>query len=324
MKTPKTKLTSRKAKEKAFKFVTSIIRWVFLLSISYILLYPMLYMISSAIRGAQDFVDPTVIWVPKNFSLNNFVVAFKALDYLNTFWTTFKIEIISAFIEIVMCSITAYGLARFEFKEKKLLMGMLIVTILIPTQMIMVPLMVDMRYLDVFGILGFIGDLVGAELRPNLLNTPWAFYLPSIFAVGLKAGLFTYMYVQFFKGLPKELEEAASIDGAGPLKTFLTIVVPSSGTIFLTVTIFSVIWHWNDTYLSSLFMSDNYPLSVQLSRIFTILESGVEGVKYGKYNRATIGIVMAACFLVILPMLLMYCILQKQFIKSIDRVGIVG
>lgn len=324
MNIPKSKLISRKTKEGVTKFVVGIIRWVFLLSISYILLYPMLYMLSSAFRAPEDFIDPTVVWVSKNFSVKNFVIAFKALDYLKTFWSTFKIEIVSAFIEIVMCSITAYGLARFDFKEKKLLMGMLIATILIPTQMIMVPLMVNMRYLDVFGILGAISKLVGTELRPNLLNTPWAFYLPSIFAVGLKAGLFTYMYVQFFKGLPKELEEAASIDGAGPVKTFLTIVVPSSGTIFLTVTIFSIIWHWNDTYLSSLFLSGDYPLSVQLSRIFIILETGIEGVKYGKYTRSTIGIVMAACLLVILPMLIMYCILQKRFIKSIDRVGIVG
>ena len=324
MNIPKSKLLSRKTREGVTKFVVGIIRWVFLLSISYILLYPMLYMLSSAFRAPEDFIDPTVVWVSKNFSVKNFVIAFKALDYLKTFWSTFKIEIVSAFIEIVMCSITAYGLARFDFKEKKLLMGMLIATILIPTQMIMVPLMVNMRYLDVFGILGAISKLVGTELRPNLLNTPWAFYLPSIFAVGLKAGLFTYMYVQFFKGLPKELEEAASIDGAGPVKTFLTIVVPSSGTIFLTVTIFSIIWHWNDTYLSSLFLSGDYPLSVQLSRIFTILGTGIDGVRYGQYNRSTIGIVMAACLLVILPMLIMYCILQKRFIKSIDRVGIVG
>lgn len=324
MNIPKSKLLSRKTREGVTKFVVGIIRWVFLLSISYILLYPMLYMLSSAFRAPEDFIDPTVVWVSKNFSVKNFVIAFKALDYLKTFWSTFKIEIVSAFIEIVMCSITAYGLARFDFKEKKLLMGMLIATILIPTQMIMVPLMVNMRYLDVFGILGAISKLVGTELRPNLLNTPWAFYLPSIFAVGLKAGLFTYMYVQFFKGLPKELEEAASIDGAGPVKTFLTIVVPSSGTIFLTVTIFSIIWHWNDTYLSSLFLSGDYPLSVQLSRIFTILGTGIDGVQYGKYTRSTIGIVMAACLLVILPMLIMYCILQKRFIKSIDRVGIVG
>ena len=125
MNIPKSKLLSRKTREGVTKFVVGIIRWVFLLSISYILLYPMLYMLSSAFRAPEDFIDPTVVWVSKNFSVKNFVIAFKALDYLKTFWSTFKIEIISAFIEIVMCSITAYGLARFDFKEKKLLMGIL-------------------------------------------------------------------------------------------------------------------------------------------------------------------------------------------------------
>ena len=305
-------VAARKTGAVAIKIITPIVRWVFLLAVGYILLYPLIYMITTSFRAPDDFVDPTVIWVSKNFSIVNITQAWEKLKYLESFWNTFRIEIISALIEVVMCSITAYGLARFEFKEKKLLMGMLIVTILIPTQMIMIPLMTNMRYMDVFGILGLIGDLVGAELRPNLLNTPWAFYIPSLFAVGLKAGLFTYMYVQFFKGLPKELEEAASIDGAGPIKTFLMIVVPSSGVIFLTVTIFSVIWHWNDTYLANMFLSKGYPLSIQLS-LMTI-----------DFDPRKVGIVLAACLLVILPVLLMYCILQKQFIKSIDRVGIVG
>ncbi len=324
MKIPKTKLTSRKAKEYSFKVIVPIVRWVFILSISYILLYPMFYMLAQSFKGSGDFVDPTVVWIPKHFSLQNFEIAFKALDYLTGLWNTFKIELISAFIEIVMCAITAYGLARFEFKEKKLLMGILLVTILIPTQMIMIPLKVSMRSMDVFGILGLVNKAVGIDIRPNLLDTPFAFYIPSLFAVGLKAGLFTYMYVQFFKGLPKELEEAASIDGAGPIKTFITIVVPSSGTIFLTVTIFSVIWHWNDTYLAAMFLSENYPLSVALSRIFEILGVGIDNITYGPTAPQTVGIVMAGCLLVILPMLIMYCILQKQFIKSIDRVGIVG
>lgn len=314
------KNAARKAGEIAKKIIVPIVRWVFLLSISYILLYPLFYMLTSAFRASEDFVDSTVVWVSKNYSIENFKIAWKALDYVKSFWNTFKVEIISAFIEIVMCSITAYGLARFEFKEKKFLTFVLIVTILIPTQMMMIPLMINMRYFDVLGILGLISKAVGTELRPNLLNSPLAFYLPSLFAVGLKAGLFTFMYVQFFKGMPKELEEAASIDGAGPIKTFVTIVVPSSGTIFLTVTIFSVIWHWNDTYLSSLFLSKNYPLSVLLSRIYTT----VDGMGYGQYSRSTIGIVMAACVLTILPVLIMYCVLQKRFIKSIDRVGIVG
>lgn len=318
LKIKKPKITARKAGELGFKIVTPIARWIFILAISYILLYPLFYMVSVSVKAPMDFVDTTVIWVPKNFAFTNIIKAFNALDYVKGFMSTISVEIVSALIEVASCAITAYGLARFEFKEKKILTFILILTILVPIPMIITPLAVRMRYLDVFGILGLIGEIIGTDIRPNLLNTPWAFYIPSIFAVGLKAGLFTYMYIQFFKGLPKELEEAASIDGAGPVKTFLTIVVPSSGTIFLTVTIFSIIWHWNDTFLSTMFLSKDYPLSVRLSRITSVKEVS------NAYDPKTVGVIMAACLLVILPMLILYCILQKQFIKSIDRVGIVG
>ncbi len=311
------KINARKLGKTGARVVIPIVRWVFLLSISYILLYPLFYMISTSVRAPMDFVDTTVMWVPKNFSFYNITRAFDLLDYPKSLLSTLKVEIISAFIEVATCSITAYGLARFEFKEKKILTLILMLTILIPTPMIIIPLTVSMRYLDFFGILGLIGELIGHNIRPNLLNTVWSFYIPSIFSVGLKAGLFIYMYVQFFKGLPKELEEAASIDGAGPIKTFLTIVVPSSGTIFLTVIIFSIIWHWNDTYLSVMFLSKNFPLSVALANITTKMNDIL-------FEPRAVGILMAACLLVILPVLIVYCILQKRFIKSIDRVGIVG
>ncbi len=307
-----TSRATRAAGDAVLKVIIAIVRWVFLLSISYILLYPLVYMISTSVRSPMDFYDPTVIWVPKNFSFENLITAWEKLDYPVNFLNTIVYEIISALIQVVTCAIAAYGLARFEFKGKNVLMFILILTILIPDTMIIIPKMTNMRFMDFFGILGGIEKLTGVDLRPNLLNTPWAFYLPSLLGVGLKSGLFIYMYVQFFKGLPKELEEAASIDGAGPIKTFVTIVVPSSGVIFLTVTIFSVIWHWNDTYNAIMFLSRNYPLSVVLNN----MESS--------YDPKRIGVLMAACLLVILPPLIMYCILQKQFIKSIDRVGIVG
>ncbi len=316
----KNKIVSLKARNAAIGVIVSVARWLFLIAVGYVILYPLIYMLTTSFRARGDFSDITVIWVSKNFSVENFAVAFKALNYLKTFWDTFRTEIVAALIEVVTCSITAYGLSRFEFKEKKILTFLLIATILIPTQMLMIPNMMNMRYFDCLGILKFLGGLIGVELRPNLLNTVWAFYLPSIFSVGLKAGLFTFIYVQFFKGMPKELEEAASIDGAGPIKTFVTIVVPSSGVAFLTVTIFSIIWHWNDSYLSALYLSKDYPISVSLTRIY----SAVNSLGYGDLDLATTGPVMAACLLTIFPVLLMYCILQKQFIKSIDRVGIVG
>lgn len=316
----KKEISPLKVKRTAAAIIVPIIRWVFLIAVGYIIIYPLLYMIAASFRPLAEFDDPTVVWISKHFTTENFVMAWNAIKYPIGLLNTFKTEIIAGLIEVVSCSVIAYGLARFEFKEKKILMFFLILTILIPTQMLMIPLMLNMRYFDFLGILKFVGDLIGTELRPNLLNTVWAFYLPSLLAVGLKAGLFTFIFVQFYKGMPKELEEAASIDGAGPIKTFLSIVVPSSGVVFLTVTIFSIIWHWNDTYLCGMYFTNSEMLSVNLSKIYDTIGN------YGAHpNSAGVaGPVMAACLMVIAPVLIMYCILQKQFIKSIDRVGIVG
>lgn len=113
---------------------------------------------------------------------------------------------------------------------------------MVPAPMIIIPLVINFSKMDVLGILGLFQDVSGIDLRPNLLGTELTFYLPSLFAVGLRSGILIYIYIQFFKGLPSELEEAAWIDGAGPIRTFVSIAVPSSGVVILTVTIFSLIW----------------------------------------------------------------------------------
>ena len=184
--------------------------------------------------------------------------------------------------------------------------------------MIVVPSYLNFRHMDALGLLQGIGSLVGAELRPNLLDTPMTFWLPSLFGVGLRSGLFIYIYRQFFKGLPGELEEAAWIDGAGPWRTFLQIVLPSSGVAILTIVIFSLVWHWNDYYQSVMYFNENFSLAVVLAQ----LES--ELVAAGLNQDVNVCVRMAGCLLFVLPMLVVYLFLQKYFIKSIDRVGIVG
>ena len=300
--------------------VVSLMRYIFLISVSYVVLYPLFYMISVSLKSEVDSMDASVIWVPKHFSIENFETAFEAMKYVKSFLSTLVIEVFSAAIEVFSCAFVAYGFARFQFKEKKLLEGILLLTILIPIPMIIIPLMVNFKQTDFFGILGLIGNFLGKEIRPNLLNTPFTFYIPSIFAVGLRSGILIYIYIQFFKGLPKELEEAAWIDGAGPFKTFFRIALPSSGVVILTVSIFALIWHWNDFYMASMLMSKNLPLAVALSQIRETLEV----MRIFHDNPRISSIVMAGCTMYIAPMLVVYLIIQRKFIASIDRVGIVG
>ena len=248
-------------------FIAFLVRAAVIIPVMYVILYPLFTMVSTSLQSQYQALDPSVVWIPKLITDENYKKAMLALDFSHSFLRSIEVNVLSAIIEVATCAVTAYGFARFKFKFKGLLMGLLILSIIVPQEMIAVPTYLQLRYADILGILGFLGKLIGTELRPSLINTPWSFWIPSILSVGLRSGLFIFIYMQFYKGLPKELEEAAYIDGAGPFKTFLKIIVPSSGTAIVTVTIFSVIWHWNEYYLSSIYFSSNFPLAVKLATI---------------------------------------------------------
>lgn len=306
--------------QKVFRIAAGVFLLLFLLAVSYIILFPVFRMISDAFTPESDALDPSVVWLPKHPTWENFKTVYSMLHMPGSFFYTLLFQMVSALLEVAICSVTAYGLARFQFKEKKLLEFILLLTILVPLPMIIIPMTMNYSHLDLFGILRMIGEAIGKEIRPNLLNSVLAFWLPSILGVGLQSGILIYIYRQFFRNIPHELEEAASIDGAGPLRTFLGIVVPSSGVVFLTVTIFAVIWHWNDAYMPMMFLTENYPFSIAVTMISTELVLD-DMLSYGAQAN---GIIMAGCTIFITPMFILYMILQKKFIKSIDRVGIVG
>lgn len=311
----KSKLQNIARHKKTKEWLVAPFRYFFLIAIGYIVLFQVFYMISYAFRPSSEMMDASVVWIPRHPTFDRFVEAFESLKYFETLWNTISVQVVSGLLEVATCAVVAYGFARFNFPFKGVLFALVLLTIVVPPTMISVPLFLNYAYFDIFGILGAISKAVGTELRPNLIDSGWVFWLPSLFASGLRSGLFIFIYRQFFKGLPYELEEAASIDGAGPVKTFLHIIVPSSGVAILTVAIFSVVWHWNENDLSMLYFNNNFPLSVRLSIITTQMASGATNDR---------GFTMAACLIFVLPVLIMYIILQRKFIQSIDRVGIVG
>ena len=310
-----------KRKVKGLKSVLySIFRLIILLAVSYIIIYPLLYMLSSALKTASAFQDPGVLWIPKVLTSANFKNAIEAMNFKNALFSTLRLEVVSAVIETAACAVTAYGLARFNFPGKKLITVMLVFLIVVPSQMLVIPMTVNFSQLDFFGILKALGTVTGKELRPNILETSWCFYLPSLFSVGLRSGILIYIYHQFFLGLPKELEEAAWIDGSAPPRTFLCIALPSSTVAVITVFVLSLVWHWNDYYLAVMYTSENFPLAVSLASLPQKLS--LLGIWPGNILNTT-G-VMAGCVMFVTPILLFYLILQRKFIKSIDRVGITG
>ena len=300
-----------------------VFRMVLLVSIGFVIIYPLIYMIVTSLVSRNGFFNSTRVWIPEAISpVFNYKTAAELLDYVNSLWATVRYEMVSALIEVCACCVTAYGFARFKFKFKGVLIGVLFLTILVPDMMVLIPRMANYSQMDILGIFGLLDKLTGIDLRPNILGTEAAFYLPSLFSMGLRSGIMIFIYMQFFASFPKELEEAAWIDGAGPIKTFLKIAVPSSGVAITTVLVFSLIWHWNDYLLCSMYLNKEYPLAMQLNLLPTNLTT--MGYYLNPETPETLAFQMAGCVLFVTPMLIIYMILQRKFIESIDRVGITG
>lgn len=305
------------------KIISYFFRYAFFLSLSYILIYPFIYILVNSLKDLSNAYDATVTWVPKYLYFGNFVDAFKVFDVKNTLSRTLIYEIAASLIQFCSCAVAAYGLARFELKGKTLMSILMIINILVPSMMIIIPSYVNYSHMDFLGILGLISKIIGKDIRPNLIGTPMVFYLPSLLGVGLKGGLFIYIYSQFFKGLPKELEEAAWIDGAGAWKTFLKIVVPSSSSATITVLLFSVVWHWNDYYLAQMYMSEP-TFSVAINNFSESSITDALGLSVEMARYLNVPMILSGCLLFLLPMLIFYLIIQKRFMASIATSGIVG
>jgi len=314
----------KRLEKSAYSWLFSLFRIIILLSVGFIIIYPLFYMIVVSLQSKYAFLNSTRVWIPTDFAIvKNYKVALDCLEYATSVLSTLKNEIVAAIIQVATCAVAAYGFARFDFRGKRIMTAILFMTILVPDMVLLIPKTVNFSQLDFLGVLGLLNKLTGLDLRPNVLNSTGPFWLPAVFGVGLRSGILIYIYIQFFRGLPRELEEAAWVDGAGPIRTFLSIAIPSSGVVILTVTVFSLIWHWNDVLLSSMYLTKEYPLSIMLQNIDTALSQKYH-VAVSAQHPDAMAYLMASCLLYIAPMLIFYMIVQRWFIESIDRVGITG
>ncbi len=280
-----------------------------LICIGFIYLYPMLYMLSTSFMNRDDLLDTSVKWLPSTLYLQNYVDAAKSMDFWMSLAKGILIAGLPTLCNLFICMVVGYGFARYDFKGKKIMMGILIFSYILPSQVTMIPTYVLYN-------------------KMGILGTIWTFVLPAILGNGLNAPIFILIFYQFFRQVPKVLMEAAAIDGAGHFKAFFRIAVPSAVPAIVTVVLFSFVWYWNESYLTELYVQGLASKSiwtnlvVQLKNFDSAFESkAVTGDMATSLNES---VRMAATSLSILPLLLMYLVLQKQFVESIDRAGITG
>lgn len=298
------------------KFILGLFKLVILVGVSYVILGPIIGIISHSFFSDADNYNPMVYLIPQEPTMFRYEMAIKYLNYGKTVTQSLLYSISLMLIQVIICSMVGYGFARFKFPLKNVLFACVVVMIVIPTHTIMLPLYMTFSKFDIFGIIKLIkGSAV------NLLATPVPMYIMTLFGCGLRSGLYIYIFNQFFRGLPKEIEEAAFVDGAGMWYTYFRIMLVNAMPSVITVAIFSMVWQYNDTFYSSLFAISNKTfVSTRISTI-TANISNVEKILDPNILQLFLD---AGIVLVMLPVIIVYVALQKQFIEGVERSGIVG
>lgn len=317
-------LKSFKKNNKLGILSASLVRYAFLISMSFTLLYPLLYMVTMAFRPMEDLKDPTIVWLNSNWTLENIKTMWEYMDLKNVLINSIFISFGSAALSTAACAVTGYGLARFQFAEKKLWMGVLILTIVVPSSVLTVASYIEMKDFSVFGITNLIELITGSNIEIKLLDTHFVFFLPAMFGAGISSGIFILVFYQFFNGLPKELEDAAYVDGAGPFKTFMKIAVPNMIPATVVVFLLSTVWYWNDRQISSNFTIELKTVSNRLTYVYSDMTK-LLGVAsgHGAYNEDVV-LIQAAMLIAVIPMIILFAVSQKGFMKNVASVGIVG
>ena len=288
--------------KKSKNLLMTILQIILIVGIAYVILSPVIGIVAQSFFSDADSANPMVFTIPMNPTWERYVGAWTELHYLPTLASTLLYTIGNTLFQVVICSMVGYGFARFEFPLKKLLFGCVVVMIVVPSHTIMLPQYMTFRSME-------------------LMRDMTPMFILSIFGVGLRSGLYVYIFNQFFRGLPKEIEEAAFVDGAGTWYTYFRIMLINAMPAVITVTVFSLVWQYNDMFYAKLFQIPNSQL---LARQLSTLQSNI-GANLKIMNvRIQKLYVNAGVVLVMLPILLIYLVLQKRFVEGVERSGIVG
>ena len=282
---------------KAVNIISKFAIYFVLICIGFIFLEP--------IMSAKDLIDPSITWIAKHATLDNFKNAIGTLDIptsiLNSIWYSALLAIAQTFVSAT----TGFALSRYTFRGRNFWFVMLIIAFILPVPLLTVPRI--MMFSTAESILGF-----------KLINTVVPQFLLALLGQGTYSTMLVLIFYNFFNMIPKSLDEAAMIDGAGSLKVFYHVAIRLSISTILVVFLFSFVFNWNETYTTNILTGDALEL---LPGRLSLFDNGSTSNAVSELNEA---IKMAATLIAIAPLLVLYACVQRQFIEGIENTGITG
>ncbi|MBO6008276.1 MAG: carbohydrate ABC transporter permease [Lachnospiraceae bacterium] len=314
------KMSALRKKMIATNAFISFVRFIILFGLCFIIIQPILNKISVSFRTEGDLYDPVVINIPAHFTTANYQLSAKLMNYKLAFKNSMITSLTIGLLQVAVCTLVGYGFARYEFPFKKFWFGCVLLMIIIPPQIMSTSLYLHFKFFDFLGIAKLVtGNTI------NLRGSVLPYYLLSAGCMGLKNGLYIYLIRQFFRNIPKELEEAAYVDGAGTLKTFVIIMLPDAKPILVSCFLFSFVWQWTDGFYSRMFLGNLKLVSTSLSSIaddlstYIASQTGVQTTVSVAYSNC---ILSTGKLMIILPLIFLYLFAQKGFVESLSSTGI--
>ncbi len=339
-----------------------IVMYLLVIGLAFVFVYPFLYMIVNSLMSNSDLNSSSVNWIPTELKFENFSVALDLINGKKTAEKTFEqfltetleadpdvsqfkvridyvirairiwftdrkyivnstfVTVLATFGHVIACSFVGYGFARYNFPFKKLLFGLVILAFIVPTQTLIIP-----SYLTYSNIKWFGG---------NWINTYYPLIVPTFFGFGLRGALYIFLFRQFYLTVPKSLEEAARIDGCGFMKTYWKIVFPLAKATLVVAIVLSVVWHWNDSYETGIYVQtpSKQFLPPRIKSIISAANALPDqqqemlrqlGLEDGE-DTLNNAVVMAGATVISAPVLLFFAFAQSQFMQGIERSGITG
>lgn len=268
--------------------------YLLLTLIGIVILFPFAWMIFACFKTNAEILGSTKL-LPNSYSFDAFIKGWKGvgnITFATYFKNTFLMVIPTVLLTVFSCSLVAFGFARFKFPLKKLFFAMMISTLMLPNSVIIIP-----RYL-IFNKLG-------------LLNSYWPFYLPAAFAC---FPFFIFMIIQFLRGIPKELDEAAYIDGCSSLRLYFEILLPLIKPALFSAGLFQFMWTWNDFFNTLIYISSVKKFPVSLG-----LRASLDTAAQVQWDK-----VMSMSVISILPLIILFFFAQKYFVEGISTTGLKG
>lgn len=329
----KGRLTKYAVQKQVKHIISMVFRYVILICLGFVVITPLWKLAKDALTAPGVLGDKSNIWLPQKLSTAFVEIAASdsVLKYGSSLAYTLGITVVLTFLQVLSTGLASYSFARLKFKGSNILFFLVVLTIVVPSDALMLAQYGAFRNFDIFGLIGLIN---GTGVGINLIGKPIAQFVLAGTGMGVKSGLYIYYMRQAIRGLPISVEEAAHVDGAGFLRTFFGIVVPSMSGTILTVSVLSFLWNYTDVYFTGL-LNPNirhlpYQYSILQGNVRWSMESALKKnaewlIAIDPNNPfAQTALISACALLIVLPLIIMYAFVQKRFVQGAARSGLGG